>query len=544
MRTAARYSLAVLTTAVAIVLTVAFPELLAPMRLFFLWCAVLTTAVVAGTGPGLLATALALVGAVLFVFPPYESTMLANPLDVLRLALFALFAGGLSIVGGRIRELAERLRADIDERKRHEESAAFINRASELLASSLSSEEAMRTLARLCVPALGDWCAIHLGHDEHYQRLVAEHSDPERMALLQKFGAIQRPPPEQDVIVRVLTTGKSLLVESMSEEMLEKTMPREHYEIVSQLGLHSWIVAPMIAHGRTLGALTVVCGDTSRRYSEADVPLIEDLARRAAMALDNARLYEAAEAANRTKDEFLATLSHELRTPLTAISGWAHMLSIGIADDDTKRLAIETIVRSARTQGELIDDLLDLSRVVAGTLHLQVEAVDLQQIVEEVLLAAKPAADAKDVTLTLNGSAQAIVVRGDERRLRQIVWNLVTNAVKFTKNGGRVELTVAAQGAMAGVEVKDTGRGIDPAFLPYVWDRFRQADSSTSRQYGGLGLGLAVVRHLAEMHGGTVHAESDGLGRGATFRVEIPMAREGDGADVPELSRVRPGNST
>ena len=628
MRTAARYSLAVLTTAVAIALTVALPELLAPMRLFFLWCAVLTTAVAVGTGPGLLATALSLIGAILFIFPPYESIAMADPLDVARLALFALFAGGLCILGGRIRELAGRLRksemryrtiveatpvaqtvwtatpggtlewpsdwasitggdpdpvhpddaartqerwklalangalyedelrvrvatggyrwfavrvspvregerirewvgilVDIDGRKRHEEHAAFINRASELLASTLASEEAMRTLARLCVPDLGDWCAIHIGQDEHYQRLVAEHADPARTALLQKFGAIRRPPPEQDVIVRVLTTGKSLLVEDVSDEMLKRTMLPEQYEIVSQLGLRSWIVAPMIARGRTLGALTVVCGDTSRRYSEADVPLIEDLARRAAMALDNARLYEAAEEANRAKDEFLATLSHELRTPLTAISGWAHMLSMGIADEDTKRLAIETIVRSAHTQGELIDDLLDLSRVVAGTLHLQVAPVDLQQIVEEVLLAAKPAADAKDVILTLNGSAQAIVVRGDERRLRQIVWNLVTNAVKFTNPGGRVELTVAAQGAMACVEVKDMGRGIDPAFLPYVWDRFRQADSSTSRQHGGLGLGLAVVRHLVEMHGGTVHAESEGLGRGAKFRVEVPLAR-------------------
>ena len=636
MRTAARYSLAFATVAVALGLTYALADVLAPMRLFFLWFAVLTTAMVAGTAPALVATALSMLGAMFFVFEPLGSLAVRAPLDVVRLALFALFAGGISVAVGRTRDLQSRLRAselryrtlvestpvaqavwtaapdgeirwadnwaaitgqpreelergggmatvhpddaartwhrwrdalangtlyedeirvrvadgryrwfaikaspvhdgtrirewvgiiaDIDQRKRHEESAAFINRASELLSSTLASDEAMRHLARLAVPALGDWCAIHLGHDEHYERLVAEHSDPARVALLQKFGAIKRPPPEQDVIVQVLTTGKSRLVEHVSEDVLAQTMSSEQYRIVRELGLQSWIIAPMIARGRTLGALTVVAGDSGRRYSESDVPLIEELARRAAIALDNARLYEEAEAANRAKDEFLATLSHELRTPLTAIAGWAHILQTGAADEETQRLAIETIVRSAKAQGELIDDLLDLSRVVAGTLHLQVASVELQRVVEETLLAAKPAADAKEVALTFD-PGRAVTVRGDERRLRQIVWNLVTNAIKFTDRGGRVEVSVSASAPMARVEVKDTGRGIEPSFLPHVWDRFRQADSSTSRQYGGLGLGLAVVRHLVEMHGGTVHAESEGAGRGATFRVEIPLAR-------------------
>ena len=204
------------------------------------------------------------------------------------------------------------------------------------------------------------------------------------------------------------------------------------------------------------------------------------------------------------------------------------MLQAGIGDPDTSRLAIETIVRSAQTQGELIDDLLDLSRVVAGTLHLQVEPMDLGRIVHEVMVAARPAADAKNVTLELMSSATPLVVRGDERRLRQIVWNLMTNAVKFTDTDGSVRVSVSSVGGVARIEVTDTGRGIDPTFLPYVWDRFRQADSSTSREHGGLGLGLSVVRHLVEMHGGMVHVESEGLGRGATFRVEIPLARPSD----------------
>ena len=635
MRTAARYSLAFLTIAIAFALTWFLADLVAPMRLFFLWCAVLLTAIFGGMRAALVATALAMLGAMFLIFEPIGALAVRTWMDVVRLALFVLFAGGISVAVGRAQELRARLRAgelryrtivestpvaqavwtatpdgkvswaskwaeitgqsprdlegeggmktvhpedaprtwqrwteavakgtlyedeirvrvadgryrwfaikaspvrdgeaiaewvgiiaDIHDRKRHEESAAFINRASELLSSTLASDEAMRNLARLCVPRLGDWCAIHLGHDEHYERLVAEHADPSRMALLQQFGAIQRPPPEQNAVVQVLTTGKPRLVEYVPDEVLSQMMSPEQYELVRQLGLHSWIIAPMIAHGRTLGALTVVCGDSGRRYSEDDVPLIADLARRAAIALDNARLYEQAEAANRAKDEFLATLSHELRTPLTAISGWAHMLDIGIADEETRRLAVDTIVRSARTQGELIDDLLDLSRVVAGTLRLQVTSLDVAQIAEEVLVAARPAADAKQLALTLEPPAEPVVIRGDERRLRQIIWNLVTNAVKFTDSGGTVTVSVSASGSMACIAVRDTGRGIDPEFLPYVWDRFRQADSSTSRQHGGLGLGLAVVRHLVEMHGGTVHADSAGLGHGATFQVELPL---------------------
>jgi signal transduction histidine kinase len=469
MHIAARYAVAVAATIVAVLATLAFPDLLSPMRLFFFWVAVLTTAMVSGTGPALFATVLSLASATYFLFAPFESVLMADPRDVIRLTLFALFASGISVAVGMRQRLSEQLRTA-------EGNAVFINRASELLSSSLAVQETMRSLARLCVPALGDWCAIDL----------ADGPAPSGV------GPVGAAP-----IVQVLQSGRTQLLDEA-------------------------IIAPMIARGRTLGAVTVVRGDSRRLYTADDVPLIEDLARRAATSLDNARLYEAAEAANRAKDEFLATLSHELRTPLTAISGWAHMLELGIPDADTHRLAVQTIIRSARAQTELIDDLLDLSSVVAGTLHLEVTSVDLVAITLGVLEAAQPAADAKGVAV--QGPAQdAVIVRGDERRLRQIVWNLVSNAVKFSDGGGTVRVIVSNTGSAARVEVSDTGRGIDAAFLPHVWDRFRQADGSTSRQYGGLGLGLSIVRHLVEMHGGTVHAESDGAGQGATFRIEIPL---------------------
>jgi signal transduction histidine kinase/ActR/RegA family two-component response regulator len=416
--------------------------------------------------------------------------------------------------------------SDIDEKKRHEERTEFLNRASELLSSSLDYDRTLRTLARLCVPALGDWCAIHLsagGTD--YERVAVEHSDPARVRFVEAIDDRARPAPSNDPIVQVMQTGKPHLVEQVTDEMLVTYGgPEERLHALRTLGFRSWVIAPMVSGGQTLGTLTVVHGESGRRYSEADLPFLEDLARRAATAIVNARLFEAAEAANRTKDEFLATLSHELRTPLTSIAGWAQMLEAGISDEQTQRLAVETIVRSARTQAELIDDLLDLSRVVAGTLRLQVTTVDLGPIVQDVLVAARPAADAKGLKLTMEDSAPTILVRGDERRLRQVVWNLVTNAVKFTEPGGAIEIRLSMHDRNARLEVCDTGRGIDASFLPHVWDRFRQADSSTSRQHGGLGLGLAVVRHLVELHGGTVSVASEGPDRGSTFAIEIPLA--------------------
>jgi signal transduction histidine kinase/ActR/RegA family two-component response regulator len=324
------------------------------------------------------------------------------------------------------------------------------------------------------------------------------------------------------------------LVERVSPEVLDAvlTTPQQR-EAVRFLGFRSWIVAPMIASGRTLGTLTVVQGENGRPDVAGDVPFVEDVARRAAAAIENARLFEAAEAANRAKDEFLATLSHELRTPLTAITGWAHMLQKGLSDETTVRLAIDTIVRSAQTQGELIDDLLDLSRVVAGTLHLNVATVDLAGIIDDVLIAAQPAAEAKGLAIDVTSMAPVALVRGDERRLRQIVWNLMTNAVKFTDAGGSIGIALAVTDRRVRLEMSDTGRGIDPAFLPHVWDRFRQGDSSTSRQYGGLGLGLAVVRHLVELHGGTVSVHSEGAQRGSRFTIELPLARLDAGAAIP-----------
>ena len=239
---------------------------------------------------------------------------------------------------------------------------------------------------------------------------------------------------------------------------------------------------------------------------------------------------EDAERANRLKDEFLATLSHELRTPLNAVLGWARMLASKQLTPERATHAVQTIERNASSLAHIIDDLLDVSRIIAGTLQLEPRPVDVMALTETALDVVKPLAAAKHIELRLLADPSARdVVNGDFIRLEQVMWNLLANAIKFTPEGGRVEVSVAGVESQIEVKVTDTGQGISAEFLPQMFERFRQADAAPSRRHGGLGLGLAIVRQLVELHGGTVHAASPGEGRGATFTVRLPIAR----ADAP-----------
>ena len=267
------------------------------------------------------------------------------------------------------------------------------------------------------------------------------------------------------------------------------------------------------ASGEKLGAVVVMHDITTQRQAEEErVHLIQEREAR-----------KSAEESNSLKDEFLATLSHELRTPLTAILGWTSMLSAGQLDGETAARALETIHRNARAQNHLIDDLLDVSRIITGKLRLDVSTIDPAQLIEVAVGAVRPAAEAKDIRLQLLLDPQAGQVSGDADRLQQVIWNLLTNAVKFTPKGGRVQVRLERINSHVEITVSDTGKGIDSEFLPHVFDRFRQADQKSTRVHGGLGLGLSIVRQLVELHGGSVHAESGGVGRGATFVVQLPL---------------------
>src|SRR5678815_3571243 len=233
-----------------------------------------------------------------------------------------------------------------------------------------------------------------------------------------------------------------------------------------------------------------------------------------------------AEAANRIKDEFLATLSHELRTPLTSLLGWSSVLREGKRDEKVLAQGLDAIDRNARVQAQLIDDLLDVSRIVSGKLNLDVRPLDICAVTRAAIGVVKPAADAKGITLDYWEQPAMGAISADSARLQQVIWNLLSNAVKFTPHGGKICIRVEQDGVDARITVKDTGQGIEPEFLPRVFDRFLQADSSTTRSFGGLGLGLAIVRHLVELHGGTVSAQSDGLNKGATFSATFPLLAE------------------
>ena len=258
---------------------------------------------------------------------------------------------------------------------------------------------------------------------------------------------------------------------------------------------------------------TVIHRDiTERKQAEAER---EQLAREQA-----ARA--AAEAANRSKDEFLAMVSHELRSPLNAILGYTRMLRSGPVDRDAINNVTAIVERNAKAQLQIIEDLLDSARIITGKLRIELGPVDLVPVLEAALDTVRPAAEAKGVTLVADFGPLPEQVLGDSTRLQQVVWNLLTNAVKFTPEGGRVELRMESDADHVRITVSDTGKGIEPEFLPFVFDRFRQADPSSARRYGGLGLGLSLVKHLVELHGGTITAASEGAGRGATFTVTLP----------------------
>ncbi|HYC91199.1 MAG TPA: ATP-binding protein [Thermoanaerobaculia bacterium] len=431
---------------------------------------------------------------------------------------------------------------DITARKRLEEQNAFLLDAVGVIAQSLDYRTRLRELARVIVSRLADGCTIDIVRDEGYDRLAVAHAKDDLQALGVAVNERWPAPAESDPVVAALRSGEPQLVPHVTDDDLAAIARDEaHLRQLRKAGMKSLLVVPMHAHGRVVGAISLIGCDPRPGYTAEDLPVVTLLASRAGAMIEIARLYEIAEENNRAKDDFLATLSHELRTPLTAILGWARMLSVGGLDDETLRTAIATIEQSARTQAALIEDLLDVSRVVSGKLSLQSEPVDVSRVIADVLHAMHVAAEAKRIRVDVVGLEQRAVVQGDATRLQQIVWNLVSNAIKFSEEGARISVRLERRGARARIVVRDEGRGIAPSFLPFIFEPFRQADSTVTRLHGGLGLGLAIVRYLVEAHGGVVRAESAGIGEGATFTVDLPLVRRSastatDADEVPDLT--------
>ena len=437
-----------------------------------------------------------------------------------------------------IREQTARAAAEASERR-----AAFLAEAGVALTSSLDFGETLSKLVDLVVPTLADWCVIDvLDENGRARRQALAHARPEDEALAEEMKAFAPSLEGGSPEARALQPGGEAMLVADTRDRLPELAPDEsHRALLERLGLRSMMVVPIVSRERTLGVMSLLSTTSGRGFGRDDLDLAEELGRRAALAVDNARLYRAsqdarsaAEKANRAKDEFLATLSHELRTPLTPILGWTVMLRSGTLDPTSIHRGLEVIERNVRAQTQLIGDLLDVSRIITGKLRLEVSPIAIVPVIEAGVEAVRPSAEAKEITLALDLASEVPAISGDPDRLQQVVWNLVSNAVKFTPQGGRVDVRLRKEGSCLNLSVTDNGKGIEPEFLPHVFERFRQADSTSTRAHGGLGLGLAIVRHLVELHGGTVHAESAGIGQGSTFTVRLPLTAPMETASRPK----------
>jgi signal transduction histidine kinase len=356
--------------------------------------------------------------------------------------------------------------------------------------------------------------------------------------LREEIEAHVRIPIGRGVSGRIAQSEKGLVVDDLTAVAVFSPYLRDRVKALAGV--------PLRIGERLIGVLHVGAAG-ARRFTNGDLDLLRQAGERIARANERAQLVEherqaraEAETASRSKDEFLAILSHELRTPLNAIFGWARMLQSGRLEGDSAAQALDVIVRNADMQVQLIDDLLDVSRIVAGSMRLDVQPVDLRAVVQAALDAVKPAAAAKEIRLRSVLDPRALGATGDPSRLQQVMWNLLVNAVKFTPKGGRVEVHLQRSNSHVEVVVSDTGQGIRPEMLPHVFERFRQADSTSTRAHAGLGIGLALVRHLVELHGGTVRAESPGEGKGARFTVRLPLSATSI-EPTPELqTRINP----
>ena len=415
---------------------------------------------------------------------------------------------------------------------------AFLAEASALLVSSFDPDTILRNFARMAVPQVAECCIVDLIADDPglIRRVAFVHADPATPDVARDDAKGTQ--AHSAAGLRVIRTGQPALFPDVDDGVLQELSARpDHVDVLRQWRMRSAMVVPISARGRALGTITLASTGADRRYSAPDLSFAATIGERVGIAVDNARMLREAQEANRMKDEFLATLSHELRTPLNAIVGWAHVLRGGPLDKAVVARAVDTIDRNARAQTQLISDILDVSRIVTGKLRLNVAPVEMASVVEASLEAARPAAAAKEIRLEHEIDPQAGQVSGDNDRLQQVVGNLLGNAIKFTPKGGLVKLRLARVESEVEVFVEDTGVGIASEYLPRLFERFRHPDASTTRPHGGIGLGLAIVRHLVELHGGRVEASSSGRGKGATFRVRLPLL--GMRGSVPGSRRGR-----
>lgn len=430
----------------------------------------------------------------------------------------------------------ERLRVEIAERQRAEErrerdliqqrdTLGFLAAVSERLAPVLQFEQLVDVLRAVPVPFAADWTLVHfVDEDARLTTGAGVHVEPARTeTLLQVASMASGRMPADSLVSRAMAEGRLVLAADAAAAAAFIGSGSDLSALLQQLGAGAIAILPLAVHGRAKAALSLGVADNGRFRGQGRL-VLEDLAARIRLALDRIELYHEAQEANRVKDEFLSTLSHELRTPLNAVYGWARVLQTRRLDRKTAH-AVDVIERNAEAQIRMIEEVLDVSRMVAGKMMLAVQPVDVGRVLRSTLDSVRPAMQAKGVRLHVQIPDEEVSAPADPNRLQQVFWNVLSNAVKFTGKGGAVTVTLRLDNDGAEIQVADTGIGIRRDVLPFVFDRFRQGDSSTTRLHGGLGLGLAIARQLIELHGGSIKAESAGETRGATFTMYLPIDR-------------------
>ena len=391
-----------------------------------------------------------------------------------------------------LRASEEDLAFDLNVREKAVHRMHGLAEASRILESSLDYEKTFEELTRFLALDLCDHCIALVREDKEIRRISG--ADPGLPLAHADYA---------DPIVAVFQSG----------------------QVESRVTSHGACLFVPIPNGSEINGVYLLIARGGRTFEREDQSLFEEIGRRAGLTMQHARLYRSAQEINRLKDEFVAIVSHELRTPLTPILGAVYMLRMEPNNPNILTRAMDLIERNAKAQSKIVEDLLDVSRIISGKLRLNMETVDLTAVIHAAVETVRPASEAKTIGIQITLQPLEGSVYGDADRLQQVVWNLLANSVKFTPTGGRVTIELRESTTHAEVRVSDTGIGIGPEFLPHVFDRFRQADSSRTRAHGGLGLGLAIVRHLVESHGGTVHASSSGDRQGSTFTVKLPTRR-------------------
>lgn len=413
---------------------------------------------------------------------------------------------------------------DFTERKHQADLNSFIAKAASLLGSSLNIRTVLTNIASLAVPQLADWCSIYiLDDDGKVEHLTAAHKDPEQTKWAHDF--TKKYPPDLSApygVGAVLRTGVSELMTHIPISLLEsRARNADHLNVLRGIGIQSYLAVPFKIRDHVFGAMAFIMTETSRHFNQNDLKWAEELGQRAALSIENAKLFESAQRINRLKDEFLATLSHELRTPLNVILGHSNLLLESDLTPEQKE-SVQAINRQAKIQTQIISDLLDVSSIIKGKIQFDSKPTCPAEVLKSIYESMKPIAESRGVRLHLDAPVIGMI-QSDPTRLHQILWNLVSNSIKFTPSGGEISLSLARQGPSGVITVKDTGIGIEPQFLPHIFERFSQQDSSITRKHGGLGLGLSIVRHLTEMHGGTIDVHSEGTNKGTSFQITLPL---------------------